>query len=244
MVQRLDLIRAYIAASSPRYPDYVDVRALKPLLVNIPSTTDYYHTSSTAISIDRQAVYELCKYAIRLIHGLEDVLLLISSAAQQTKVVDGTFYHLLTRAITQLLQDNDTGGLDSSFIQRRQCFRLAALILIDVSMRESFESPPQTGRFVRALSTQLLDTKSSWGRSAEMFVKTMLRSDRVALETPSRAWYAADVIIRSVQLGESEWTSVEQKLRDYSHKSPLCKMESSPSSAIWDIGKVAATLLI
>lgn len=243
MIQRLDLIRAYIAASSPRYPDYVDVRALKPLLVNIPSTTDYYTTASFPMNVDRQAVYGLCEHAIRLILGLEDVLLLISSAAQQTKVLDGTFYHLLTKAITQLLQDNGTEGLGSSSIQQRRCFRLAALILIDVSMREYFESPSQTGRFIRALNKQLLDTNSSWGQSAEMFVTTMLRSDRVSLETPSRAWYAADVIIRSVRLGKSEWTSVEQKLRDYIHQSPLRAMKSSQSSAIWDIGTVAATLL-
>ena len=76
-----------------------------------------------------------------------------------------------------------------------------------------------------------------------MFVKTMMKSDRVSLETPSRAWYAADVIIRSARIGESDWTSVEQSLHDYIHQSPLRRIKSSQSSAIWDMGMVAASLL-
>lgn len=65
-----------MSVSFPRYPQYTTVRALQPLAINVPSSPAAWFTSAHP-----KFEYLYCEDVINLLHGLEDVLLLIRSAA-------------------------------------------------------------------------------------------------------------------------------------------------------------------
>ena len=130
-------------------------------------------------------------------------MLLIGSAAhEKTENLNPALRVLILSAAKQLLLDRQALGSSSGaqFLARK-CLRLAALIFLDFAMRELFDSPHASGRFVRELKSKLLVAGTPCGRSLEMLVMVLIKHDRMALEKARRAWYIADAITVTMNSG-------------------------------------------
>jgi hypothetical protein len=236
---RLDVLRAYIAISNPRYPDYSIVRDLQPLAINIPPSVTGWNPLDYSVE-DRINVYRFCEDSIYLVHALEDFMLLIGSAAKaRTEELDSTLGKLIASAAKQLLFRHSLGFADPLHLSRK-CCRLAALIFIDLAIRELFDSPLDSGHFVRELKMRLLDTNMTpWARSLEMLVMVLIKHDRIALEKAWRAWYVADVVTMTMNLGEETWMMAERKMLAYIQQEAIRAVPGSRSSLIWDMRAIA-----
>ena len=255
---RLDAIRAYIAMSAPRYPAYISVRNLPPLYIPIPSP---YSPSAPNPSLQ---VFEhvYCEDAIHLVHGIEDVLLLMRAGALDVLTPVGAPYKaLLSAHVGQLLSPSashllaahiadsvtnahptpaatpttpHTPGLPPNTTRRQRLaartLRLAALVFVDLTVREFFEEAEPTangrrrplGRQTRRILQERFlgdfaptGSAALWGRSLEMMVAVLLQSDRLALEKPWRGWYFADALTLTMALGAEAWAGVGHVLEAF-----------------------------
>lgn len=247
VIVRLDAIRAYAAQSSPRYPAFQSVRELGPVAINIPHQAGK-STWSTLKRSYTPSSYIYCEDALTLMNKIEDVLLLCRSAASDLSgPVGEPFHKLLSKSIEQMLakpaflvnegektsgdiyaaydtrQSGDSRVLDSQrdgLIKSSLALRLAALTLLDVAIREFFDSPPYPGFYTSQLTHQFLGSKAmandtAWGRSLEMLIAVLMQADRMALERPWRAWYAADALTLTMRIGEYTWEAVGRSLRSW-----------------------------
>lgn len=105
-------------------------------------------------------------------------------------------------------------------IKSSLALRLASLTFLDVAIREFFDSPPYPGFYTAQLTHQFLGSKAmandtAWGRSLEMLIAVLMQADRMALERPWRAWYAADALTLTMRIGEWTWEAVGKSLRQW-----------------------------
>lgn len=135
---RLDTIRAYMAISQPRFPTWAVLRSLPPLAINIgPIGVDAFPPQS-GYSMHQ---YLFCEDAIRLIHGLEDVLMLMRSLSPSIPFSpDPAFKLLLVDSLIHHLRRNlfEAPPEFSNHISRR-VIRMAAIVLIDMAAAEFFQ---------------------------------------------------------------------------------------------------------
>ena len=244
MVGRLELLRAYLVISSPRYPRFAVIRAVEPIAIRISSSSnhEWEDISTQAVGL-YQPVYRFCEDCLRIIHGLEDVILIIDSAAHQKKrPSDVEMRDLFWDAVFQLLTNDDNNTHDTLAIARR-CCRLASLILIDVVIHERLHSQPQEGFFIRVLRKNLLDVNEHWGRSYEMFITIMSRTDRIALEKSMRTWYIADIIMLTINMSRDKWTRIEGRLLAYIKENPLDKVRDPQDSSLFDMSSMVDLLV-
>ena len=189
-------------------------------------------------------VYRFCEDCLRMIHGLEDIMLVIGSAAQQKKrPSDAELRDLFWDNVLQLLLSDDGEMSNDTLAIAMRCCRLAALILVDFVIHERFHSQPQEGFFIRVLRKTLLDVNEHWGRSYEMFITIMSRTDRLALERSQRAWYIADVIMLTINMSRDKWTRIEGKLLGYIRANPLDKVRDPQDSSVFDMNSIVDLLL-
>ena len=241
---RLELLRAYLVISHPRYPRFAPIRAIEPIAIKIPSSARDWEEMSTETVESHQSVYRFCEDCLRIIHGLEDLMLVIGSAAQQKKrPSDQELHSLFWDAVFHLLTDDDNETRNATLAIARRCCRLAALILVDVVIHERLHKQPQEGFFIRVLRKNLLDVNEHWGRSYEMFITIMSRTDRLALEKSMRAWYIADVIMLTVNMSRDKWTRIEGKLLAYIRENPLAKVRDPQDSHIFDMSSLTDMLV-
>ncbi|MCJ1398172.1 hypothetical protein MMC11_001369 [Xylographa trunciseda] len=242
VIVRMDVIRAYIAISSPRYPTYSIVRSLTPLAINVPRS----HAGWSPIDLstnDRKDVYWFCEDSIYLIHELEDFMLLVGSAAcDRTENLELSIQDLIKSAASQLLCRKDMGNPDAPR-RPRKCIRLAALIFIDLAIRELFDSPATSGQFVSGLKARFFDSTTPWGRSLEMLAMVLIKHSRVALEKGWRAWYIADVVTTTMNFGEDSWAITQHNMLDYLWNHAVKVVPGPRSSQIWDLQSTLAGFL-
>ncbi|MCJ1474952.1 hypothetical protein MMC13_003612 [Lambiella insularis] len=244
VILRLDVLRAYIAISNPRYPDYAVVRSLEPLAINIPPKDSDWCSVDLSAN-DRREVYMFCEDSIYLIHELEDFMLLVGSAARTTteelesKNTSNSrsktkVQNLIQRSATQLLCRPELGNPCASRLPRK-CCRLAALIFVDLAIKELFDSPHTSGQFVHVLKSRLLGIMTPWGSSLEMLVMVLIKHDRMALEQAWRAWYIADVVTMTMNFAEESWSIAEQKMLEFIWQDALSATPGLRSSLVWDM---------
>ena len=230
--------------SHPRYPRFAPIRAIEPIAIKIPLSARDWEEMSTETIESHQSVYRFCEDCLRIIHGLEDLMLVIGSAAQQKKrPSDQELYSLFWDAVFHLLTEEDKETRNATLAIARRCCRLAALILVDVVIHERLQTQPQEGFFIRVLRKNLLDVNEHWGRSYEMFITIMSRTDRLALEKSMRAWYIADVIMLTVNMSRDKWTRIQDKLLAYIRENPLAKVRDPHDSNIFDMSSLTEMLV-
>ncbi|MCJ1419165.1 hypothetical protein MMC32_005518 [Xylographa parallela] len=242
VIMRMDVIRAYIALSSPRYPTYSIVRSLAPLAINVPRS----HSGWTPVDLstnDRKGVYWFCEDSMYLIHELEDFMLLVGSAAcDRTENLELSIKDLIMSAATQLLCSQELGNPDAPRRSRR-CVRLAALVFMNLAIRELFDSPDTSGRFVCELKARFFDSTTVWGRSLEMLTMVLIKHSRVALEKGWRAWYIADVVTTTMNFGDDAWAIAEHNMLEYLWNHALKAVPSPRSSRIWELQTIYESFL-
>ncbi|MCJ1284197.1 hypothetical protein MMC26_003528 [Xylographa opegraphella] len=237
VIVRMDVIRAYIALSSPRYPTYSIVRSLAPLALNVPRS--YTGWSPIDLSTnDRKGIYWFCEDSMYLIHELEDFMLLVGSVAGDcTENLELSIQDLIMSAASQLLCRHDLGNADAPR-RPRKCTRLAALIFMNLAIRELFDSPEISGRFVRELKARFFDNTTAWGRSLEMLTAVLVKHSRVALEKGWRAWYVADAVTTTMNFGDDAWVTAERNMLAYLWDDAVKAVPGPRSSCIWDLQTV------
>ncbi|MCJ1387697.1 hypothetical protein MMC18_000540 [Xylographa bjoerkii] len=242
VIVRMDVIRAYITISSPRYPTYSIVRSLSPLAINVPRS----HPGWSPIDLstnDRRDVYWFCEDSIYLIHELEDFMLLVGSAAgDKTENLELSIQDLIKSAASQLVCRQDLGNPDAPR-RPRKCIRLAALIFVDLAIRELFDSPATSGQFVCELKARFFDSSTTWGRSLEMLAMVLIKHSRLALEKGWRAWYIADVVTMTMNFGEESWAIAEHNMREYLWNHATKVVLGRRSSQIWDLQSTLESFL-
>ncbi|MCJ1377925.1 hypothetical protein MMC17_001021 [Xylographa soralifera] len=237
VIMRMDVIRAYIALSSPRYPTYSIVRTLAPLAINVPRSHPGWNPIDLSTN-DRRGIYWFCEDGMYLIHELEDFMLLVGSAAcDRTENLELSIQDLIMSAASQLLCRQDLGNPDAPRRPRR-CIRLAALIFMNLAIKELFDSPETSGRFVCGLKARFFDNTTAWGRSLEMLTMVLVKHSRVALEKGWRAWYIADVVTTTMNFGEDAWAIAEHNMLEYLWNHATKDVPGPRSSRIWDLRTV------
>ena len=98
--------------------------------------------------------------------------------------------------------------------------RLAALTMLDAAIREFFDSPPHPGYYTSQLKHRFLGCKAMandtpLGRSIEMLIAVLIQADRMALERPWRAWYAADALTLTMRITQYKWEEISVALREW-----------------------------
>ena len=172
------------------------------------------------------------------------MLLIGSAAREKTEDLNPALRALILSAAKQLLLDRQALGSSSAtrFLARK-CLRLAALIFLDFAMRELFDSPHTSGRFVRELKSKLLGTETPWGRSLEMLVMVLIKHDRMALEKAWRAWYIADVITVTMNSGQETWRAAEGKMLEYIRCYAMEAVPGPRSSMMWNMRAMAELVI-
>jgi len=195
-------------------------------------------------SEDRREVYRFCEDSIYLVHALEDFMLLSGSAAtKKTDDLDPSMQILIASAAKQLLRREALDASEASHLSRK-CCRLAALIFIDLAIRELFDSPSTSGQFVHDLKSRLLGTMTPWSRSLEMLVMVLIKHDRMALEKAWRAWYIADVVTMTMNLGEETWKIAEKTMQEYILQEAI-KADTGPRTAlVWNMRVMADAVMV
>lgn len=195
-------------------------------------------------SEDRKEVYRFCEDSIYLVHALEDFMLLIGSAAtKKPHELDSSTQILIASAAKQLLRRESLDASEVSNLSRK-CCRLSALIFIDLAIRELFDSPSTSGQFVHDLKSRLLGTMTPWSRSLEMLVMVLIKHDRMALEKAWRAWYIADVVTMTMNLGEETWKIAEKKMQEYIVQEAI-KADTGPrTSLVWNMRVMADAFMV
>ena len=259
VILRLDVVRAYIALSAPRYPTYSVLRNLSPIAINIPRDVLPFDPIEFAAE-ERKVVYRFCEDCIYLVHELEDFMMLAGSAARSLQAgaqdkesaeETETTRQLISAAATQLLCRQDLGNAAGSPLSRK-CCRLAVLVFMDLAVRELFDTPGRCGQFIHVLKSRLLGPMTPWGRSLEMLLHVLVKHERLALEKAWRAWYVADMITMTMSLSEETWIIAEARMMAYvreeaataglalSSSMPLSSSSSPPpagrrSASVWSL---------
>ena len=234
VIMRMDVIRAYIALASPRYPTYSIVRSLAPLAINVPRSHSGWNPIDLSTN-DRKGIYWYCEDSMYLIHELEDFMLLVGSVAcDRTENLEFSIQDLIMSAASQLLCSHDLGNPDAPRRPRR-CIRLAALIFMNLAIRELFDSPATSGRFVGELKARFFDNTTAWGRSLEMLTMVLVKHSRMALEKGWRAWYIADAVTTTMNFGDDDWATAESNMLAYLWNHAIKAVPGPRSSRIWDL---------
>ena len=233
VIVRMDVIRAYISISSPRYPTYSIVRSLTPLAINVPRSLPDWSPIDLSTN-DRKEVYWWCEDSIYFIHELEDFMLLVGSAAcDKTENLELSIQDLIKSAASHLLCRQELGNPNAPRLSRK-CTRLAALIFVDLAIKELFDSPATSGQFLSDVKARFFSITTPWGRSLEMLAMVLIKHSRVALEKAWRAWYVADVVTTTMNFGDESWAIAERNMLEYL-QSHAIKVTAGPrSSQIWD----------
>ena len=241
-LNRLDLVRAYITTSKPRYPQWWQLHDIQPLALKAPSGEQSVVNSSRGLS---RKDYELCTDSISLVHGLEDLLLLINSIISDIKSHQkaGPSRQLIESAVIQLLRTEEPSHF-SRYIQLiKRCLRLAVVAFINVFISEAFASEPtKRESYIRDFRQSLLDTSTTWGRSLNMVSKVLLNFDRVALEEPYRAWYFSAAVAVIMHCNEDDWDEVETALLEYISRVCDEPVDQSMMLQAWDLRAMAQRL--
>ena len=238
---RLDAVRAYVALSAPRFPTYAALRDLAPLAINMPyssiSATQTPHTQETAF----------CEDTLQLLHGLEDVLLLLKAVSASDGRALLRARDLVSAAVLQCLSPAKVQPGAFVAHRSRSVTRLAALVMLDAAVQHFFDGDAPESGFRRIKARLLGDvagdkaSMAAWGRSLEMVVHVLLAADRFALERPWRAWYFADALTIAMKIGECQWDAVESVLRDY--LAERCEEADSlvgaRSSKVWNVADLS-----
>ena len=210
---------------------------MRPLAISIPQN-DIGQVMDPDIDKTQQESYRHCEDALVLVHGLEDLMELLGSTARNPFVrLNISLKDLLSCAVTQLLSKgpvdlDDPNG--RSYLSRR-CCRLAVLLFVDVAIKEIFDSPDPPGRYVRKLKSDLVGITTLWSRSLEILMMILLQHDRIALEKPWRWWYVADVVMMTMNIGQTTWRAIEETLLAYIGGSTFEASQTAQSGSIWDM---------
>ena len=256
--RRLDAIRAYISISAPRYPAYTSVRNLPPIFIPIPSPYSPSAPDPTLQVFEHvycedaiHLVHGIEDTLLLIRAGALDALTPVGApyhallSAHVAQLLSPSASHLLAAHISDPASNAHptpattpitpvTPGLPPTTTRRQRLaartLRLAALVLIDLIVREFFDDAhaltdgrrrPLGHQTRRILKERFLGDFSPagpstlWGRSLEMTVAVLLQADRLALEKPWRGWYFADALTLTMALGEEAWASVGKALRGF-----------------------------
>jgi hypothetical protein len=185
---------------------------------------------------------DFCTEALRVIHQLEDVLLLIHTTAESVKkfVVDSQNEAFSASFRESRLRDAMKRATESketleqhvraclspelstprAGLEYTRRLRLAALVFIDAAIEHFFDPEgPGSGRhgledtFVGSRHDKI--TMATWGRSLQMVFHVLLKADRFMLEKPWRAFYFADALVLTMRLPKTSWSAIGEKLAEH-----------------------------
>ena len=239
MYPRLDIMRAYVSASKARYPDFTNCNTIESLFKESTSDSANVEAISTLYDGFEGEKHELCVDCINLIHGLEDVTLLINSSAARYKQAGPIpIKHHLSIAIRRLLAKRPEDTKSNTLDKCKGSCRLAALVVIDMALRQYFNiSTPDEGS-VPVPKLRLLDPISQCGRSLGMLIRVILNSDRMALAEPLRSWYAAEVIAIALKTNVEIWQTMEADLLNYLAVDLQANPADSLIRSLWDLNSM------
>lgn len=164
--------------------------------------------------------YLLCTDCLLLIHGLEDIRLLIASLTPRVEDIWRTQDQSLLSTVVRDLLERPAYLI---FIQRffataHVCCRLAALVFVDMCL-QGRDAPSETDFTQKNRHRNLiamLYPYVSWYRTITILLRLLLGGDhRLALEDPRRAWFIVDAIMLVLTVSEDTWEVVERVLRSY-----------------------------
>jgi hypothetical protein len=241
----LDLFRAYFAISAPRYAAFSVIRSIRPLAVNCPPRI---HEWGSEYALDKcgKKIYRYCEEFMVLIHGLEDLMLLIRSVADNARIPDSSDQDLVACSVLQLLKPSEYDRPDNPIFLAKKCVCLALLIFIDFAVQYLFDYPNQDPSILAGkLKATFLpgNAHTPGARSLEMLAVMMLQSNRMTMEKPWRCWYVADVGILTMRQSDSSWRRVEAELLDYIRQEKYLVGMRARSSALWDMGNIATIIV-
>lgn len=250
---RLDVLRAYLVLSAPRYPHYACLGSLTPFVVKLPRLAEAPWTvkaGSSALTEPVESIespYRASEDILLLIHDLEELMPLIhctestcSSFAQEST----SLRDLFSLSLSRMLQRPANGTCSYTTHLTLKCLRLAALVFIDVAMRETFDHPKGAGHFVREIKHHFLTSTRPWARSIEMLIAVLLQSDRMKLEEAWRAWYVADAATLPMGLTGLQCLAIEAALVEFLEDRVMAmKMSKERSAVVFDLGGILAAVL-
>ena len=72
----------------------------------------------------------------------------------------------------------------------------------------------------------------------------LIKHDRMALEKAWRAWYIADVVTMTMNLGEETWKIAEKKMQEYIVQEAI-KADTGPrTSLVWNMRVMADAFMV
>ena len=236
---RMDLLRAYMTISKPRYPGWRAFQSLEPIMIDI--------SSGAQPGID-EALNDLCSDFLSLIHGLEDLVLLIGSVDPATEewdtcpdlsiVVDAAA-SLLSKLTWSADERNDLKII-------KTCCRLATLVFIDICLHRYFDTSEGIwgeGNRHAALFALLRDYQH-WRLQLNILLQLLLKGNRVALEDPRRTWYIVEVLMLVQTVGPQTWPLIFEIL--CTHLLPEGASEGQQKldyDRIWDLESMARNVI-
>ena len=243
MTTSLDLIRAYLTISKPRYPKWRNVQTIQPIVIDCnPETSVDKFDTRFGHTYDVWE-HELCCDGLSLIHSLEDLSMLMTTSALGRDLSEPARDHTkIMNAVKETLHRLPGILINKKLKPAMTCFRLAALIFLDIAIHEHF-GLGKASRIShhRSLFTQL-DPYSQWGCFLDIVLRLLIKGDRAALEETRRAWYMAEILILSTTIGTVRWTEIEEMLCDYLVQPRDGNMEMSLGWS-WDL-KATAEMVI
>ena len=209
---RLDLSRAFINTSSPRYSRYDELQ----LPIEYEKVEKKFGFTKSMMT-EMHDVYRFSHECIMLVVGMEKLTERIREAIKDCSFFND-WEHLAVRLSSYILCLPSSPGTckrGPSSKARIRCCHLAGLIYIYLAVHELSCSPPLRGTFLKRFKSELLDMDEEWGLAIEMLVLVLVRGkiSGVTIWTRHRrAWYVANSIMVLEAFSTDTWLQIEKRI--------------------------------